>query len=91
MVTRASERDDSEDGGRDVPELLGAVARDAGTLVGQHLDLLQGEIRQDGREVGLDAARDAHLEQNGARLVRTHDVAETVQALRVLVAIGPGP
>jgi dihydropteroate synthase len=25
---------------------------------------------------------------NGARLIRTHDVAETVQALRILAAIG---
>jgi hypothetical protein len=56
MVTRASQRDDSGDGGRDMPELLGAVARDAGALVGQHLDLFQSEIRQDVREVGLGLA-----------------------------------
>ena len=32
----------------------------------------------------------AHLvaAQGGARIIRTHDVAETVQALRVVAAIG---
>jgi dihydropteroate synthase len=40
------------------------------------------------RRLGGSIVAHALAVQNGARLVRTHDVAETVQALRILAAIG---
>jgi hypothetical protein len=48
-------RDVDGDGGG-VSDLLGAVARDAGALAGQHLDLLRAELRHDLAEAGLAAA-----------------------------------
>ncbi|HRA24525.1 MAG TPA: dihydropteroate synthase, partial [Usitatibacteraceae bacterium] len=62
-------------------------------LVGVSRKRMLGEIT--GRPVGERAAASVAAAllavQNGARIVRVHDVRETVDALKVLAALFPSP
>jgi len=49
-------RDGDAAEGRDLPEIVGAIARDGERLLAQHVELLRNELREEVREAGLAAA-----------------------------------
>lgn len=49
-------RDEAEANERDLPELAGAIVRDAEALLVQHVDLLRAELREEVREAGRAVA-----------------------------------